>query len=283
MQSAVHEPVSERLDGQAARQERLRCSTVHDTFARHHPADQSSCAANYSVSRVRRCNRRPTAEMASNTNEAAPPYSDLSTFQKLIGIPVVKGQTGLYGQVRTMALATQRARIFYVSLETAVPLLQLAVTAAMIGLSVVQGTSALITLSVLAMVLTGCTHYLLSMRSARRYARTYDDLTALLLDIEVVERSFVEGLESDPHTQARRLSDRFNDLTKSFGSYPDMWVKSTQTHSTSRRWDVEDRPVTRGDDEELSTAVAELDRVALRLRQNEPLSSKTPLAIKIAR
>jgi hypothetical protein len=153
----------------------------------------------------------------------------------------------------------------------------------MIGLSVVNGTPALITLSVLAMVSTGCTHYLLSMRSARRYARTYDDLTALLLDIEVVERSFVDGLESDPHTQARKLSDRFDDLMKSFGSYTDMWVTSTQTHNTSRTWDLEDRPVARGDDEDFSTVVAELDRVVFQLRQNEPLSSKTPLAINIAR
>ena len=221
--------------------------------------------------------------MASNTNDASPPYSDLETFQKLIGITVVKGHTGLYGQVRTMALATQRARIFYVSVETAVPLLQLAVTAAMIGLSVVNGTPALITLSVLAMVFTGCTHYLLSMRSARWYARTYKDLTALLLDIEAVERKFVEGLESDPFAQARRLSDRFDDLKKPFGSYPDRWVTSTQTPNTSRIWDLEDRPVARGDDEDFSTVVAELDRAVFQLRQNEPLSLKTPLAIKIAR
>ena len=232
--------------------------------------------------------------MASNTNEAASRYSDLSTFQKLTGIPVVEGQycsqqnraeqaTGLYAQVLTMTRATRRARIFYIGLETGVPLLQIAVTAAMIGLSVVKGTPALITLSVLAMLFHGCTLRLLSMCSSRRYARTYDDLTALLLDIEAVERSFVEGLESDPHTQARKLSDRFKDLTKPFGSHPDMWVTSTQTHNTSRKWDVVNCPVATGDDEELSTAVAELDRVAFRLRQNEPLSSKTPLAIKIDR
>jgi hypothetical protein len=232
--------------------------------------------------------------MVSNTNEAASPRSDLSTFRQLIGIPVVEGQhcsqqnraeqaTGLYAQVRTMTRATQRARIFYVSLETGVPLLQLAVTAAMIGLSVGEGTPAMITLSVFATVLTSLTTYLRSIHGPRRYVRTYSQLRALLSEIEEVEARFMAGLGSDPHTQARRLSDRFKDVTEPFSSRPDLWVTFTRTHNTSRRWDVEDRLVARGDDEELFTAVAELDRVALQLQHDGPLSSKTPLAIEIAR